>query len=95
MDKKATANVCGLCPRCGYYFDRATAVVDGQRSPRTGDISICLSCGATLCFAQDAPATLATSEDVAALHPRQRELLANARRFIQDRGPIKRTLPRA
>ena len=37
----------GICPRCGYLFEFATNISDGERTePRAGDISFCMNCSA-------------------------------------------------
>lgn len=38
-----------LCDNCGYQLD-AVSGVDGEFIPKTGDVSICLKCGARRIF---------------------------------------------
>jgi len=41
------------CPDCGYVMDAATAVSRKDATPKPGDASLCLKCGALLRFADD------------------------------------------
>ena len=41
------------CPKCGYHMDDSTNIHDESLKPETGDISICLKCGAVHQFMDD------------------------------------------
>ena len=52
------------CPRCFSYLDRAGEIDDKGRAPQSGDISICLQCGAILMFADDMGLVFAPEEKI-------------------------------
>lgn len=46
----ATSDIVGTsCPDCGYEFELATGV-DHPETPSSGDVSICVVCGAVALF---------------------------------------------
>jgi hypothetical protein len=47
-----TVETKGVCPKCGVLLTRATGV-DRSASPKKGDLSICIECGAALTFIND------------------------------------------
>lgn len=46
-----------ICPDCGYEFELATEI-GGDSRPASGDVSICVSCGAVLVFTVSDTGTL-------------------------------------
>lgn len=76
------------CPNCGYKVD-AVSVLDGKEAtPKTGDFSLCLSCGALNRFNADLMLVQSTPEDISDLHPDDFAQVRKAQSIIRKRGPI-------
>lgn len=52
-----------LCPTCGNELNAASSTT-GTRSPRPGDISVCIHCGAFLSYQPDITLKLLTEEEL-------------------------------
>jgi hypothetical protein len=66
----------GICPRCGYEFDAASAA-DDEAVPEVGDVTICLRCAQPMVFTSSGPQGL-SEEDVDNLDREQRRALVHA-----------------
>jgi len=84
-------------PCCGYCVDAAETLesVLGEQPnpwPRTGDLTLCLNCGAILVFID--PITnqtrLALPKDGQTLSGKRRRMLVRAQKYIRRRGWIPR-----
>ena len=86
-----------LCPLCGYFMDAATCVsAETLPLPKSGDISMCLSCGAALVFNKDLSLRLMTEDERLVLPPNINTILARmdsarsavvtSQRPLRDRG---------
>lgn len=42
-----------VCLSCGRFNDRVSSVGDEDRAPGPGDITICITCGHIMAFAED------------------------------------------
>lgn len=71
------------CPKCSHELDDATCVTDDLASPRDGDLSVCIYCGAANFF-QDNPPSFRnlTEKDIQALCDEDRENLSRAQTMI-------------
>lgn len=66
--KQVAGEVPGVCPKCNYSFDLATAVSPTRMDkpperPGADDATICLNCGAVLCFNEDLSMRIASIMD--------------------------------
>lgn len=78
----------GLCLKCGYFIDRASAIT-GKGKPVKGDFTVCLNCGGLHMFDANlrlVPTTLEAARDL--LEPRKFQALILSQQFISKRGPI-------
>jgi len=41
-----------MCPLCGYLMDYASPPAGPDKTPKSGDLTMCLSCGAVLVFTE-------------------------------------------
>ena len=75
-----------FCLTCGHTIDRASNIT-GKGSPRTGDLSVCINCGALSRFRADM--TIEPVADVPAdLSVREKRVIDLARSYIRARGRI-------
>lgn len=76
-----------LCPRCGYLLDAASSPKKGRATPKSGDVSVCMSCCEVLMFDE---ALVPTRVDPTALATmlredrRLRETVARVRTAIRQ-----------
>jgi rubredoxin len=81
------------CPACGHIFNAASAVHMHGRSPKPGDLSVCIECARPLCFAADLSLRLLKREELAGLDADVLEGLARvivAVRAVRYREALKR-----
>lgn len=81
------------CPVCKAKHDDVAFVGwKRKRAPAAGDISVCIMCGAILCFTGvDLSTRLLTQEELAGLSPIQRYQLGIVQQAIKDvQDAIKR-----
>jgi hypothetical protein len=64
-----------LCQHCGYMADAYSCAHDKNATPRSGDLSVCLNCGARYLRELDRWRPLATAE-YQALQPGEKRALA-------------------
>jgi hypothetical protein len=70
------------CPRCKSQFDSACGLNTGGR-PETGDLTLCIRCGAVCFFTDEAPGMrLLTEDEITALDPETFALIDSARKRI-------------
>lgn len=68
----------------------ATATDGTDISPKPGDVSICLNCGAPGIFMPSGRIRAMTALDSIGVSDADRDLLRRAKSIIDDRGPIQR-----
>lgn len=81
-----------MCLLCGYHTTHASdAAGRGDRGPRPGDLSVCLSCGALMEFDADMKTKpLGMPLDhITDLEPEARRRIATAQAAIKKRGRLK------
>lgn len=72
------------CPSCGVVLDGATPV-EGVASPRAGDLTVCLYCGAPLAFTEGLGLRLVPLEELRGLNSETKRDFARLRRELARR----------
>lgn len=79
-----------LCPSCGFFTDGASAADGSDKAPKAGDLMLCINCGEPAIYTTERTRRQMTAEDERDLTPRQRGLIAAARAYARQRGPVER-----
>lgn len=76
------------CPVCLYEMDAATAIEREKATPAPGDFSLCINCGALLCYEERGQLRQATDDDMEHLWPDQKVRIAQAeiRKMKKEKG---------
>jgi len=90
-----------MCPLCGYLMDYASPPTGPDATPKAGDLSMCLSCGAVLVFTDstDGPGLRAISErewhELGSANQEVLERIGRARRRVVPPEGLVRTAGKA
>lgn len=76
------------CPLCKYKMDSSTGI-GCDTSPKVGDITLCLNCGAILEFDELMFVLPASFEKMLELDSSTRKQIENLSGYIKKRGEIK------
>lgn len=85
----------GLCPHCGYYFNRAAEAKGGDERPSPGDLGLCFSCGEPHIYQNDMTPRPLTYSDRRTLSRAHKEIIQHAKEFCEWRGPLEKGAPNA
>lgn len=96
VNSSSTQIAPSLCPSCGYAFTKASPL-DCDVKPKEHDFSLCISCGALLCFTADLRLVKPTEADLADFREKQPDDyrgMKKAQALLIARGPIRRPTTR-
>lgn len=86
IDDEATRLPTSACPTCGYEMDSASSV-GRKATPKPGDFSLCMRCGAVLRFDAELRLEPATSDELTELDEEGRTTLLRAQAVIRKLRP--------
>ena len=78
------------CPTCNYKIDCASVATGEHEVPNPHDVSICLSCGEFLEYADDMALIKITEKTTKELTLEQLVTMRRASDYIKKRGVIKK-----
>jgi ribosomal protein L40E len=78
------------CPKCDYKMDRASHLTVDDISPKGGDCSVCLRCGAVLMFNDDLSLREPTAKERKSFSRQNLEEILELQMYIQTLRKMER-----
>lgn len=78
------------CPQCGYELSGAMAV-DGRFAPRSGDLTVCVKCGALLVYGEGLRPRRMTDNDLRLVPPQEKYTLLTVQEAVLARLRARRS----
>lgn len=93
LSGKADMTAQCFCPACGYFVDRHSAFGEEPAVPKSGDLSVCLSCGSLNVFGDDMQLSVAPTGVWKELDDETVMKIGIAQAAILERGPLQQGSP--